>query len=110
MREFNTGATRNIDNNKLDFEGFFSPLVIEAVAEHMHVNRKQADGTIRDSDNWQRGIPRDAYMKSLWRHFFDVWKWHRGLSCQETLKMALCGVIFNASGYLHELIKKEKGL
>src|SRR5687768_4320669 len=35
MREFETGATRNLDNGKLDYEGFLSPLVMERFAEYM---------------------------------------------------------------------------
>ena len=105
MRTFKTGATRDSDENKLDFEGFLSPLVLERFAEYMHAHRKQNDGKLRDSDNWQKGIPRDAYMKSMWRHFFDVWKLHRGLKCQYDMKMALCALLFNVQGMLHEELK-----
>jgi hypothetical protein len=51
MRTFKTGATRNDDSNKLDFEGFLSPTALEHFAEYMNKNRVQADGNIRDSDN-----------------------------------------------------------
>ena len=105
-REFDTGATRDVDTDKLDFEGFLSPLVIERYAEYMHKNRFRVDGTIRDSDNWQLGIPVSAYMKSLWRHFFSVWKsWRSGPELSEE---DLCAVIFNASGMLHETIKRRE--
>jgi hypothetical protein len=73
VRTFGTGATRDLDVNKLDFEGFLSPLVLKRYAEHMHKARKLPDGSLRASDNWQLGIPKDAYMKSMFRHFFDVW-------------------------------------
>jgi hypothetical protein len=74
----------------------------------------QADGTLRASDNWQKGIPLTAYCKSLWRHFMDVWTIHRyrltreitSYGEQDQLEEALCAVIFNASGYLHEVLKK----
>ena len=72
MRKFNTGATRDVDNDKLDFEGFLSPTVLIRYAEYMHTHRKQSDGALRDSDNWQKGIPKEVYMKSMWRHFMDV--------------------------------------
>jgi hypothetical protein len=107
MRTFDTGATRNPDDDKLDFEGFLSPQVLERYSQYMHQHRKQEDGTMRESDNWQLGIPMVQYMKSGWRHFFDWWKRHRkndkGLLLEETL----CGVIFNASGYLHEILKEK---
>ena len=108
MRQFETGATRNLDENKLDFEGFLSPLVLERFSEYMHTHRLQADGVLRDSDNWQKGIPVDAYMKSMWRHFFDVWKGHRGLETPENKITNLCALMFNVQGMLHELIKLEE--
>lgn len=109
VRVFESGATRDLDADKHDPEGFLSPLVIDAFNEYMHKNRFQRDGNIRDSDNWQKGIPLSAYMKSMWRHFLDVWKHHRNLSqtAKEPLKLALCGLLFNVSGYLHETLKHE---
>lgn len=103
MRTFETGATRDSDDGKLDYEGFLSPLALERYAKYMHKHRKQADGQMRDSDNWQKGIPREAYMKSLWRHMFDVWCIHRDVDDRTVpLDEALCAVIFNAMGMLHE--------
>jgi len=72
----------------------------------MHKNRRQKDGSYRDSDNWQIGIPFTAYAKSLWRHFHAFWKRHRGYTANESLEDSLCAIIFNASGYLHEVLKK----
>jgi hypothetical protein len=107
MREFSTGATRNLEDNKLDYEGFLSPLALEEFAKYMHKHRLQEDGKLRDSDNWQKGIPVDAYMKSMFRHFFDTWKNHRGLETPEDQITNLCAVIFNAQGMLHELLKSK---
>lgn len=115
MRVFDTGATRNVDLDKLDYEGFLSPLAIQRYAEYLHKHRFQADGKIRDSDNWQKGIPFSVYIKSMWRHFFDTWKLHR-LSLnspltptgREQLEEDLCAVMFNAQGYLHELLKEKQ--
>lgn len=108
VRHFPTGANRNPDADKLDYEGFLSPLVIERFAEYMHKHRSIADGTLRDADNWQKGMPKDAYMKSGWRHFFDWWKEHRGLTSREGLEDALCGLLFNVQGYLHETLKSRR--
>ena len=52
MRHFKSGATRDSDETKIDFEGFMSPLVIERFGEYMTKHRIQADGGLRDSDNW----------------------------------------------------------
>lgn len=105
MRTFDTGATRDSDNGKLDYEGFLSPLVLERYAQYMHQHRNQADGKLRDSDNWQRGLPLTAYMKSLWRHFMDVWQQHRGLPGRDTIEDSLMAMLFNTMGYAHELLK-----
>lgn len=110
VRRFDTGATRDTDDGKLDYEGFFSPLVLECVAEYMHKHRFLTNGELRASDNWQQGIPLDAYMSSGWRHHMDWWKEHRKIATPDGVKAALCGVIFNASGYLHELLKEEVSL
>jgi hypothetical protein len=110
VRQFETGATRNSEEGKYDYEGFLSPLVVERFAEYMHKHRVQADGKLRDSDNWQKGMPRDAYMKSGYRHFFDWWKEHRGHASREGLEDALCALLFNVQGYLHEvLLKRDVG-
>ena|ERR1700683_2355163 len=107
MREFDTGATRDEDDDKWDFEGFLSPLVLSRFAEYMHTHRIQADGSLRASDNWQKGIPLDAYMKSMFRHFMDVWGEHRwpGDCVSPDIEEALCALLFNVQGYLHELLK-----
>lgn len=108
LRTFSTGATRGSDEGKLDFEGFFSPLALERIAHYMHKNRVQVDGSLRESDNWQKGIPLDAYMKSMYRHFFDVWKGHRGLSTPASIEDNLSALAFNVMGMLHELEKQKR--
>jgi hypothetical protein len=108
MRQFETGATRNVDNDEPDYEGFLSPLVLQRFAEYMHKHRTQADGTVRDSDNWQKGMPLDSYMSSGWRHFMDWWLEHRGHESRETIEEALCALLFNAMGYLHETLKETE--
>lgn len=111
IRKFETGATRDTGANKNDYEGFLSPLVLEAFGDYMNENRLQTDGTLRDSDNWQKGIPKPVYMKSAFRHFFQWWKIHRGLPAVDEkgravdLKHAIGGLLFNVMGYLHESLK-----
>lgn len=110
FRQFETGATRDQDTTKHDPEGFLNPLVIECYNEYMHKNRVQKDGSTRDSDNWQKGIPIPVYMKSLWRHFHDVWLWKRGYAhkMKEPITTALCGLMFNTMGMLLEILKQEE--
>lgn len=106
-RTFNTGATRDSDEDKLDYEGFLSPLVLKRYAEYLHKHRYLKDGTLRDSDNWQKGMPLSSYMKSMWRHFHDAWLYHRGWPSNVNIEEALCGLIFNAMGMLHEIEKED---
>jgi hypothetical protein len=107
VRTFSSGATRDNDTDKFDYEGFLSPLVIRRFGEYMHQHRKQSDVNLRDSDNWQRGIPLNEYMKSAWRHFFEWWAVHRGNPPTEDIEDTLCAMLFNVQGYLHELLKNK---
>jgi hypothetical protein len=107
VRTFPTGATRNRDTDNLNYEGFLSPLVLERFAQYMHKHRQQADGTMRDADNWQKGMPLQSYMESGWRHFMDWWLEHRGYTSRDGLEDALCALVFNVQGYLHETLKKN---
>lgn len=110
IKKFDTGATRSSEAGKLDYEGFLSPLVLRRYAEYLNEHRVQADGTLRDSDNWQKGIPKKNYVKSLIRHFMDLWLAHRGgqfLGGRKFLQDALCAIIFNAMGYLFEDLQEE---
>jgi len=108
IRKFNTGATRDLDTNKNDYEGFLSPIVLERYAKYLNKHRKQSDGNLRDSDNWQKGIPKNVYMKSLWRHFHSMWMSHRGYKTLEDIVDSICGVLFNTMGYLFEYLKENK--
>lgn len=113
-RTFETGATRDADSQKIDLEGFLSPIVLVAFGKYMHAARlrNQPEGqATRASDNWQKGIPLDAYMKSAWRHFHEMWLLHRGFEAFNekgepvTMETALMGLFFNVQGYSHEFLK-----
>lgn len=111
VRTFETGATRDTDQGKLDYEAFFSPLVLKRYAEYMHAHRKQSDGTMRDGDNWQKGIPIPQYMKSMWRHFFDVWSMHREFkNAMPQQEENLVATLFNVMGMLHEILKLKASM
>ena len=107
VRQFASGANRDTELGKLDYEGFYSPIVMERFAQYMNKNRKLSNGTTRESDNWQKGIPFEAYMKSMYRHFMDVWMEHRGYDTKVGQEEALCALIFNAQGYLFELLQSK---
>lgn len=109
IREFETGATRDNNDDKLDFEGFFSPIVMLEFAKYMHKHRKLPDGSYRDSDNWQKGFGKgkehyDTVMESMFRHFHDLWMEHRGFKSREGIINALMGIMFNVQSYAHQYI------
>lgn len=100
IRTFESGATRDTDEGKLDYEGFFSPLVTKRRAEYMHLHRKQSDGTMRDGDNWQKGIPYREALKSFVRHSEDIKLLSRGYDAREDIETAICACMFNLESML----------
>ena len=117
IRKFDTGADRDVDGHKFDYEAFLCPDVLRRFGEYMHEKRTRKDGTVRDGDNWQKGMPFDSYIKSGWRHLMDWWTWHR--KGRPTVKLArdlwdemiedaLCALLFNVQGYLHEHLKRKR--
>ena len=112
LRTFPTGSTRSPDAGRIDPEGYLSPLVIERFSWYMLKHQVQSDGTKRESDNWQKGMSKESYIKGLWRHVLHLWQRHRGWTVTDSkaghdIQEDLCAIIFNAQGYLHELLKKE---
>lgn len=108
MRTFETGATRDDDEGKPDYIGFCSALVMQRYGEYMMKHQVQADGELRASDNWKKGIDKEAYEQSLGRHFVDAWLEFEGFESRDGLEEALCAIIFNASGLLFEILKEKR--
>ena len=124
MREFSSGATRDDDTTKPDYSGFLDPIVIRAFGEYMHKHRHQADGSMRAPDNWRKGIPRDVFMSSLFRHLVDAWEIHDDCKrmleknnvddaiksyLHEEMTDALCAILFNTQGYLSQWLRGDVG-
>jgi len=111
MRVFESGATRNVEVDP-DYHGFLSPLALDAYGEYMHRHRLQADGTLRDSDNWQKGIPNDAFVRSLVRHVHDIQLVFDGYGefarqddrDDNVLLAHLSAALFNVQGMLHNVM------
>ncbi len=108
LRTFGTGATRDTAKDKHEPWGFTSALVEKRFCAYMHEHRKQADGELRASDNWKRGIPLDAYKHSLSRHIQDfrlIVEGYPEEAGESDLETVLCAILFNVQGTLHEVIK-----
>jgi len=111
-RQFDSGATRSADANRYDPEGFLSPLALERFCVYMQQHQKQPDGSIRASDNWQKGIPQHAYVKGMLRHMLHLWLRHRGhpvvdANAGADIEEDLCALLFNVQGMLHEVLKAK---
>lgn len=112
-RIFKTGANRNSDWGKYDYEGFSNPIVEYSFAKYMHHHRKLEDGSLRNSDNWQKGIPEKELMKSLIRHVQDIKLIYRGFEILEdgkivSMEHAINGAKFNLNALMLDLLKDNK--
>lgn len=118
LKQFDSGATRSADTGKADYEGFLSFPALEEFGDYMNRHRIQPDGAVRDSDNWQKGIPIASYIKSLVRHALELWGLHRGHVSRRLRKEypnrdinflkreTACACFFNVQGFLHEFLKE----
>lgn len=112
MATFSTGATRSADNgNKLAYKGYISPRVLRRFAQYMHKHRVQADGQVREADNWKKGMSRARYKDSLLRHQIELWlAWDgaeihpEGPRDPQDEEELLCAILFNGQGLLHEML------
>lgn len=107
IRIFPTGASRNNDTNKLNYEGFFCPLFKKAFATYMHKHTFLEDGSQRRADNWQKGIPTESAMESLLRHVEDLHSEYRGYGSRDGIEEALGGIIFNTQVIWSQLEKNK---
>lgn len=109
MREFESGATRNSVEGKLSYMRALSPEVLRRYVQYLAKHRQTPKG-LRAFDNWKKGIDQDTYCDSLLRHSFDAWLTLMGYKPSDTtytLEELLCAIIFNAQGWLFELIHAE---
>lgn len=107
IRTFSTGATRDSDDGKPSYVSYLSPLVLKSFGEYMLAHEIQSNGERREPGNWKKGMPKQAYVESMFRHVMDLWLTHDGYGreAREPMIEALNAIIFNASGYLHTLLE-----
>lgn len=125
VQRFATGATRSSDDGKNHYEGFLSMPAIEAFGDYMTRHRKQPDGSLREPDNWQKGMPIASYVASLLRHTLELVGLQRGYVSKRLRRefadrpeqltdlhaLALdtaCAIWFNAQGFIHENLRHDR--
>ncbi len=109
MRGYGTGGVRSELGDKLQYEGFFSPAVLLRRAQYMKKHQEQEDGKHRQPDNWQKGMTKEDYIDSAFRHFMFWWLTHREewKATDDELEEAICALMFNCEGYLFEMMREE---
>lgn len=110
IRTFDSGATRDTDQGKLDYVKALSSIVIRRYVQYLDKHRLQSDGSYRDFDNWKKGIPVEAYISGNGRHFMDTWLLTEGYATSDNhgpveIEDAICAQLFNLMGRLHEILK-----
>ena len=113
VRTFDTGATRSEDAGRTMYPGYFSFLVMERFGEYMTRHRIQEDGSLRDPDNWKKGMPTNSYRDGLFRHHQHLQLRMDGFQpndpkAEPGIEDDLCAIIFNAQGLLHETLKQRR--
>ena len=104
-RTFPSGATRESKANKISPKGSLSPLALTRFCEYMREKRNMPDGSRRSCDDWKKGVPPEEYADSLFRHVLELHRICDGWDLEEKLEETLCAVLFNAQGWLHEILK-----
>ena len=109
MRKFETGATRSPIGDKLRYADFLDSRVIKRYCQYMHKHRVQADGQVREPNNWKKGVDRASLVDSLNRHQMDVLMWYHGYEdeMEEPIEEALCAVMFNTMALLDAVLKEQ---
>lgn len=109
---FETGAMRDLSEDKLDFEGCLTPELLTAYAEYMRTTGRMANGTLRNTNNWKKGMPIGGYMKSLWRHMVALHAAYLSDATQDEYGgegefEAAMAMMFNIQGFVFERIREN---
>ena len=113
IRKFDTGAIRDTDSGKLSYSKGLSFPVLRRYLQYLGKHRTLPDGSVRDWDNWKKGIAPEVYRDSLTRHVADVNIVADGYSAEDNhgkcdLEDLLCAVMFNSMGWLYEILESKK--
>jgi len=101
-RVFDTGANRDIEDEKEDYIESISWLTLRRYALYMgKMSKKYGKG------NWIKGIPMDSYERSLIRHIQKYISNKYYKTKIEPDVDHLSAALFNLQGLIHEEEKKE---
>jgi len=114
LRNFDTGAIRDNDDSKINYQGALSPLVLEAYGAYIQKHSLLPDGTRRNNKNWQNLFGtheehRQVCIESAWRHFIDLLMEHDGYDSRDGLDEAIGGLMFNIQAYWFSVLKERRG-
>lgn len=112
LRMSESGAIRNSDIGKINYQGALSPLILEAYGKYIEKHSLLPDGTRRNNKNWQKLFGtveehKEVCIESAWRHFIDVLMEHDGYESRDGLDEALGGLMFNIQGYWFAELKER---
>lgn len=96
-RNFDTGAVRDINNDKGRYD-LISPIMVERLSKLLQ------RGAIKySSRNWEKGMPLSVYMDSGLRHVYKFLEGHRD-------EDHMAAAIFNFQALIHveEMVKRGK--
>jgi hypothetical protein len=97
VRQFESGAIRDLDNTKPDFIETISWTAFRKFGEYM-TSKKQKYG----AGNFKKGIPVESYEQSLVRHLQKYLENKYEDGQQEREEDHLSAMVFNIFGILHE--------
>lgn len=100
IREFETGAIRDIETDKEDYIETVSWLALRRYAKYM----KTQEGKY-GRGNWKKGIPVESYEQSLMRHLQKYFANKYDDANLEPDVDHLAAAMFNLQGLMHELEK-----
>jgi len=103
MRKFNTGAVRDNEDDKVDFTETISWTAFNRYARYM-TSKKNRYG----QGNFKKGIPIDAYERSLLRHIDKYMRNKYEGGNDEPDEDHLSAAVFNLFGILHEEETNER--
>lgn len=103
IREFGTGAIRDVDDNKEDYVETISWSALKRHAQYMTGKKKRYG-----AGNFKKGIPIESYEQSLVRHVQKYLenKYEGGLT--EVEEDHLAAIMFNICGIMHEEARIQK--